>query len=161
MWRSAGFAGEITIAPYSSDKVWLALTWRRDNRSKANAHPRNPPRHEPVDLGGLRHHGAQPYPTPHGGGWPAFEHRPHVRGPRWCSLGYTQAACCQISEISGSEAAHNAGDGSQMVPFFAAAPHPNILGPPHTASAPPDRLRGALGPLTSGFDGEGDPVRGW
>jgi hypothetical protein len=28
-------------------------------------------------------------------------------------LGYTKAACCQINEISGSEATHNAGDGSQ------------------------------------------------
>ena len=50
-----------------------------------------------------------------------------VRGRRWCSLGYTPAACCQISEISGSEAAHNGGDARQLVLLFAAVSHPNIL----------------------------------
>src|SRR6516225_369005 len=77
-----GFAREITIAPYFSDKVWLALTGCRNNRSQANAHPRHPLRHEHFDRGGLRRDGPQPHPTPHGSGWPAFERRPDVRWDR-------------------------------------------------------------------------------
>ncbi len=52
-------------------------------------------------------------------------------------LGLYAGSCCQISEISGSEAAHNAGDGSQLVLLFAAVSHPNVLRrhPSTTASA--------------------------
>jgi hypothetical protein len=44
-------------------------------------------------------------------------------------LGYTQAACCEISEISRSEAAHMQGDGRRLVVLFAVVPHLNIPGP--------------------------------
>jgi hypothetical protein len=123
--QRAGFGGEITIAPYFS--VWLALTWRRDNRSKANAHPRHPLRDEHFDLAGFVVMGLSL--TLHR---MAAAGRPlsvglMCAGTALVFLGYTQAACCQISEISGSAAAHGAGDGSQLVLSSAAVSHPNVL----------------------------------
>jgi hypothetical protein len=136
--QRAGFAGEITIAPYFSDKVWLALTVRRNNRSQANAHPRHPLRHEHCDPGRLRRDGPQPHPTPHRSGWPAFEHRHHVRGDRagvhWA---VRRQLVAKLARFPARKRHICRGMGRRLVVLFAAVPHPSAPGPQHSRQRHP------------------------
>jgi hypothetical protein len=86
------------LHPIISDKIWLAqqapkIVVRR------NVHQRHPLRDEHFDLGGLRRYGAQPHSTSHGGGWPAFGHRPYVCGD---GVGVPWAICRRGVKVRGN-----------------------------------------------------------
>ena len=66
---------------------------------RRNVHQRHPLRDEHFDLGGLRRYGAQPHSSSHGGGWPAFEHRPYVCGD---GLGVPWAICWRAVKVRGN-----------------------------------------------------------